>query len=98
MLARIDLDNPPTPEDIQESLHQTEARHAQKPLVKIMKRVLGPVVLVLKDYYGVVDTLSQADPTPVCVLWGVLKVAIDGLGRFIDLIDKIKSEVLSFSA
>ena len=98
MLARIDLDNPPTPEDIQESLHQTEARHAQKPSVKIMKRVLGPVVLVLKDYYGVVDTLSQADPTPACVLWGVLKVAIDGLGRFIDLIDKIKAEVLSFSA
>ena len=98
MLARIDLNSPPTPEDIQELLRQTEARHAQKPSIKIMRRVLGPVVLVLKDYYGVVDTLAQADPTPACVLWGVLKVAIDGLGRFIDLIDKIKAEVLSFSA
>lgn len=63
-----------------------------------MRRVLIPVVTVLKDYYGVLDTLSQADQTPGCVLWGVLKVAIDGLSRFIDLIDKIKAEVLSLSA
>ena len=98
MLARIDLNNPPTPEDIQESLRQIETRHAQKPSVKILKRVLGPLVAVLKDYYGVFDTLSQADQTPGCVLWGVLKVAIDGLSRFVDLIDKIKAEVLSLSA
>ena len=56
------------------------------------------VVAVLKDYYGVFDTLSQADQTPSCILWGVLKVAIDGLSRFIDLIEKIKAEVLSLSA
>ena len=98
MLARIDLLNPPTPEDIQESLRQIEIRHAQKPSVKMLKRVLGPVVAVLKDYYGVFDTLSQADQTPGCVLWGVLKIAIDGLSRFVDLIDKIKAEVLSLSA
>lgn len=98
MLARIDLNIPPTPEDIQESLRQIETKHAQRSSVKIIKRVLGPVVAVLKDYYGVFDTLSQADPTPACVLWGVLKVAIDGLGRFVDLIDKIKAEVLSLSA
>ena len=98
MLARIDLNNPPTPEDIQEQLRQIEHRHAQKPSIKIIKRVLGPIVSVLKDYYGVFDTLSQADQTPGCVLWGVLKVAIDGLSRFIDLIDKIKAEVLSLSA
>ncbi len=98
MLARIDLNNPPTPEDIEQSLRQLETRHAQKPSVKILKRVLGPLVAVLKDYYGVFDTLSQADQTPGCVLWGVLKVAIDGLSRFVDLIDKIKAEVLSLSA
>lgn len=98
MLARIDLNNPPTPEDIQESLHQIETKHAQKTSVRMMKRVLGPVVSVLKDYYGVLDTLSQADQTPGCVLWGLLKVAIDGLSRFIELIDKIKAEVLSLSA
>ena len=98
MLARIDLNNPPTPEDIEDLLRQIQSKHAQKPSVKIMKRVLGPVVAVLKDYYGVFDTLSQADQTPGCVLWGVLKVAIDGLSRFIDLIDRIKAEVLSLSA
>ena len=98
MLARIDLNNPPTPEGIQESLREMESRHAQRPSVKIIRRILGPIVSVLKDYYGVFDTLSQADQTPGCVLWGVLKVAIDGLSRFIDLIDKIKAEVLSLSA
>ena len=98
MLARVDLVHPPTPEDIQESLLQTEMKHAQKPSIKMMKRVLGPVVVVLKDYYGVFDSLSQADPTPACVLWGVLKIAIDGLSRCIDLIDKIKAEVLALSA
>ena len=97
MLARIDLNNAPTPDDIMESLHQIENRHAQKPSIKIMKKVLGPVVSVLKDYYGVFDTLSQADQTPGCVFWGVLKVAIDGLSRFIELIDKIKAEVLCLS-
>lgn len=98
MLARIDLSNPPTPDDVRESLRQIETRHAQRPSVKLIKRVLGPIVAVLKDYYGVFDTLSQADSTPGCVFWGVLKVAIDGLSRFIDLIDKIKAEVLSLSA
>ena len=98
MLARIDLSNPPTPEDIQESLRQMEIRHAQKPSVRIARRVLSPAVSVLKDYYGVFDTLSQADQTPGCVLWGILKIAIDGLSRFVDLIDKIKAEVLSLSA
>ena len=98
MLARIDLNNPPTPEGIQESLREMESRHAQRPSVKIIRRILGPIVSVLKDYYGVFETLSQADQTPGCVLWGVLKVAIDGLSRFIDLIDKIKAEVLSLSA
>ena len=98
MLARIDLIAPPTPEDIEESLRQIEFKHAQKPSVRIIKRVLGPIVSVLKDYYGVFDTLSQADQTPGCVLWGVMKVVIDGLSRFIDLIDKIKAEILSLSA
>ena len=98
MLARIDLNAPPNPEDIEDSLRQIEAKHAQKSSVRIIKRVLGPIVSVLKDYYGVFDTLSQADQTPGCVLWGVMKVVIDGLSRFIDLIDKIKAEILSLSA
>ena len=98
MLARIDLNAPPTPEDIEESLRQIESKHAKKPSVRIIKRVLGPIVSVLKDYSGVFDTLSQADQTPGCVLWGVTKVVIDGLSRFIDLIDKIKAEILSLSA
>ncbi len=97
MLDRIDPNDCPTPEKIQESIQLTEIKHGQKTSVKMMKRILGPVVAVLKDYYGVLDTLCQADPTPGIMLWGALKVVIDGLGRFIDLFDKIKGEVLSMT-
>lgn len=97
MLDRIDPNDRPTPEKIQESIRQIESKHGQKTSVKMMKRILGPVVSVLKDYYGVLDTLCQADPTPGIMLWGALKVVIDGLGRFIDLFDKIKGEVLSMT-
>lgn len=58
ILSRVDIRDPPTPESVQESVRQIELKHAQKPSIKIMKKVLGPVVTVLKDYYGVIDTLG----------------------------------------
>ena len=69
ILARIDLKNPPTLEDIQESLHQIEAKHAQKPSVKIMKRVLGRTYLPRSvfpssgqiEFSRLVSALSPAD-------------------------------------
>jgi len=60
ILSRIHIDDPPTPEDIQESMRQIQLQHAQKPSVKIMKKVLGPMVTVLKDYYGIIDTLGMS--------------------------------------
>ena len=57
VLARIDFSDLPTAETIQEAITKIERKHAQKKSVKVMKRVLGPVVAVLKDYYGVIDTL-----------------------------------------
>lgn len=97
MLARIDPHEPPSAEKVEEAIRLAEAKHRQKSSVKLMKRVLGPVVAVFRDYYGVLDTLCQADPTPGIVLWGALKIVIDGLGRFLDLFDKIKNEVLSLT-
>ena len=97
VLSRLDLNDPPTPESIQASMGRMEAKHAQKPSVRIMKRVLAPVITAMKDYYGVLDTLTQADPTPGMIVWGTLKIVIDGLGRFIDLFDKIKTELMSLT-
>ena len=97
VLSRLDLNDPQTPESIQTSMSQIEARHAQKPSVRIMRRVLTPVITAMKDYYGVLDTLTQADPTPGMIVWGTLKIIIDGLGRFLDLFDKIKTEIMSLT-
>lgn len=97
VLSRLDLSDSPTPQSIQESMRQIEARHGHKPSVRIMKRVLAPVIMAMKEYYGVLDTITQADPTPGMIVWGVLKIVIDGLGRFIDLFDKIKAELMSLT-
>ena len=97
ILSRIDINDPPTPEQVQEVICQIESKHDQKKSVKIMKRVMGPFVDVMKEYYGVFDTLCQADPTPGIVLWGCLKIVVDGLGRCLDLFDKLKAEVLSMT-
>ena len=97
VLSRLDLSDPPTPDSIHQAMRTVEARHAQKPSVRMMKRILGPVISAMKDYYGVLDTITQADPTPGMVVWGALKIVIDGLGRFVELFDKIKSEVMSLT-
>ena len=97
VLSRIDINDPPTPEKIQEAMREVETKHGQKSSVKLMRKVMGPLVAGLRDYYGVLDTLCQADPTPGMILWGCLKIVIDGMGRFIDLFDKIKAEVLSIT-
>ena len=93
----IDKDDPPTPEKVQEVILQMEVKHGKKGSIKMMKRVMTPFVHVIKDYYGVLDTLCQADPTPGILLWGCLKIVVDGMGRFVDLFDKIKAEVLSMT-
>lgn len=59
ILSRIDINNPPTPESIQGSMEAIEMKNANKPSMKMMKKVLSPVIRVLKDYYGVVDTLGS---------------------------------------
>ena len=59
ILSRIDINNPPTPESIQDSMEKIETKNANKPSMKIIKKVLSPVMRVLKDYYGVIDTLGS---------------------------------------
>ena len=97
ILSRIDINDPPNAEKIQEAMLQIEAKHSQKTSLRMMKRVMGPFITVMKDYYGILDTLSQADPTPGMVIWGCLKIVIDGMGRFLDLFDKLKTEIVAIT-
>ena len=97
ILSRIDINDPPTPEKLQEAMREVENKHGQRNSVRLMTKVVGPLIAVLSDYSGVLDTLCQADPNPGMVLWGCVKIVINGLGRFIDLFDKIKAEVLSIT-
>ena len=83
-------------EVINEAMLQVEKKTNDKTLSK-MRRVLRPVIHVLKDYYGVVDVLSNADPMPTAIIWGALKVVIDGSSRFIDLFDRMKTELLALT-
>lgn len=62
ILSRIDVNNPPTLESIQGSMEAIETKNANKPSMKIMKKVMSPVIRVLKDYYGVIDTLGSPCP------------------------------------
>lgn len=47
------------PEAIDEAIRMAEARHAQKTSFRVTKRVLGPVVHVLKDYYTVIESCCE---------------------------------------
>lgn len=59
ILSHINVNSPPTPESIQKSIEDAETKNSNKSSSKIMKKVLSPVIRVLKDYYGVIDTLGS---------------------------------------
>jgi hypothetical protein len=86
-----------TAETVNESLLQHERKNQDRWSSRAVKKILKPVVTVLKDYYGIVDTLSNADPMPTAIIWGALKVVIEGLNRFIGLFETIKSELLALT-
>ena len=58
ILSHIDVNDPPSPASIQRAMQEIEDKHAQKPSMRIMRRVMNPVIEVLKGYYGVIDTLG----------------------------------------
>ncbi|KAI9713539.1 MAG: hypothetical protein M1820_000921 [Bogoriella megaspora] len=89
----ISLDNHATAETVQEAVMQLERSSEDKASSKIMIKVLQPIITVLKDYYGVVDVLSNADPMPTAIIWGALKIVIDGCARFMGIYDTIKNEL-----
>ncbi|KAG9231383.1 hypothetical protein BJ875DRAFT_517370 [Amylocarpus encephaloides] len=80
-------------ETIEEAIKVSEAKASQKTSFRIMKKVLGPVVNVLKDYYTIIESCCQADPMPSSLIWGAIKVIINGLGRYFELFEKIRGQL-----
>lgn len=49
-----------TPETLLEGITKIETKNAQKFGARTTKKILEPVVEVLRDYYGVIDTFCKA--------------------------------------
>ncbi|KAJ7492122.1 hypothetical protein FB451DRAFT_1217062 [Mycena latifolia] len=89
---------PITPESINDSIKQAEQKNAEQPGKRMAKKILSPVVDVLRDYDGIISNLASADPMPTAIIWGALKVVVDGAHRFFNLFDTIKKELRLLTA
>ena len=76
---------------------QVERDAADKASTRRMKRILSPIFTVFQDYQRVVDTLASADPMPTALIWGALRIVVEGMGRYVRLFDTIKDELAQLS-
>ncbi|KAJ6601324.1 hypothetical protein DFH09DRAFT_560440 [Mycena vulgaris] len=82
-----------TPESINESIKQAEEKNSSQAGRRIATKILNPVVNVLKSYDDIISSLASADPMPTAIIWGALKIVIDGADRSFNLFDTIKKEL-----
>ncbi|KAF7344585.1 hypothetical protein MSAN_01940600 [Mycena sanguinolenta] len=85
--------SPVTPDSINEAIQKVEQEHAKRPGMRTVQKILSPIVTALQDYDCILNALTSADPMPTALIWGALKIVIDGAHRFIDLFDTIKKEL-----
>ncbi|KAM0160095.1 hypothetical protein ACHAQE_004710 [Botrytis cinerea] len=91
-----DLQSSPKPlskQDVNNALKQLEKETTDSVVTRNIRKVLRPVITVLADYSGVVDTMSNADPMPTAIIWGCMKVVIDTSKRYLNLYDDIKNQL-----
>lgn len=50
--------NPNTPEALFECVQEIETKHSQKTSVKLIRKILKPIVSELKSFYNIIDTLG----------------------------------------
>ncbi|KAF4302844.1 hypothetical protein GTA08_BOTSDO09103 [Botryosphaeria dothidea] len=82
-----------TSESISAIVRDAEKKVSQKITTRAFRRLVRPVITVLKEYYGIVDTLCQANQMPGSVIWGSLKIIVDCTYRFDQLFETIKSQL-----
>ncbi|OAX38625.1 hypothetical protein K503DRAFT_866020 [Rhizopogon vinicolor AM-OR11-026] len=80
---------------INDAISEAEKKHAMQPSRRVIRKYIDPVVNVLSDFDAIICTLISADPMPTAIIWGALKVIIDGLSRFSGLFETIKNELRS---
>ncbi|KAF7302928.1 hypothetical protein MKEN_01255200 [Mycena kentingensis (nom. inval.)] len=89
--------SPSTPESVNVAVKDLERKNADKPGRRMAEKILGPVISALSGYSDVVGTLASADPMPTALIWGALKVVLDGANRFFTLFETIKKELRSLT-
>jgi hypothetical protein len=50
--------NPNTPEALFDCVKELEKQHSKKTSVKMMRKVLKPVVTELQSFYNIIDTMG----------------------------------------
>ncbi|CAK5262530.1 unnamed protein product [Mycena citricolor] len=90
-------ENPATAETVNQAIMALEQKSADGRGRRVAKKILGPVVAVLQDYSDIICNMASADPMPTALIWGALKIAIDGIHRYFNLFETIKKELLVLS-
>ncbi|RDW90658.1 uncharacterized protein DSM5745_02433 [Aspergillus mulundensis] len=80
-------------EEMQKFVVATEERIAKKTPMRIFNRIVKPMVVAMKEYYGILDTMCQANPSPAALVWGSLKIIVDCADRFSNLFEMIKQQL-----
>ncbi|KAF8532084.1 hypothetical protein JB92DRAFT_3104133 [Gautieria morchelliformis] len=86
--------NAVTAESINECIRRVEERRTSRHKIE---KFLSPVVRVLRAYDGVINSLVSVDPMPTALIWGALKVVIDGVDRFTSLFETIRTELVTLT-
>ncbi|CCM02990.1 uncharacterized protein FIBRA_05105 [Fibroporia radiculosa] len=80
---------------VNEAIITAEKKHSMQASRRIIRKYVDPVIAVLNDFDAIISNLVSADPMPTAIIWGALKVIIDGLSRFSNLFETIKNELRS---
>ncbi|EJD45514.1 hypothetical protein AURDEDRAFT_151884 [Auricularia subglabra TFB-10046 SS5] len=75
-----------SPEEFNRLIRET---HNTMRINTRFSRTIARVADALKDYSEVIGQLATARPLPVAIIWGCVKVAVDGVIRCRDMIDTI---------
>ncbi|KAL3479827.1 hypothetical protein BJX99DRAFT_255263 [Aspergillus californicus] len=78
---------------IQNFVQEAEKKISQKTSMRIFNRIVKPVVVAVKGYYGIIDTMCQANPFPGSIIWGSLKIIFDCADRLSSLFETIEQQL-----
>ncbi|KAL4876125.1 hypothetical protein BJY04DRAFT_231955 [Aspergillus karnatakaensis] len=81
------------PEWIQNFILEAERKVSQKSSRAIFSTIVRPMIVAVKAYYGVLDTMCQTNPLPAAIIWGSLKIFLDSAYRVASLLETIKQQL-----